>query len=68
MDHAQLHHDHGQWMYPPDATTRMAGLIRSGLVDLNEFHVTAFDLDDANEAVADAAAHAGPFRMTVLRP
>lgn len=58
----------GQWMYPPNAALLMAGLIRAGLVDLDLFEVTTFDLDRANEAVAHAAAHAGPFRMTVIRP
>ena len=59
---------HGQWMYPPEAVVRLAALIRSGLLDLGNFDVTAFDLDDANDAVAHAAAHAGPFKMTVIRP
>jgi len=59
---------HGQWMYPPHAVPLMAGLIRSGLVRLDDFDVTTFDLEDANQAVAHAAANAGPFRMTVLRP
>ena len=59
---------HGQWMYPPEATVRLVGLIRSGLLDLHHFDVTAFDLDDANEAVAHAAANASPFKMTVIRP
>ena len=58
----------GQWMYPPHAATLMAGLIRSGLVDLDHFEITAFGLDRANEAVAHAAAHSGPFRMTVIQP
>lgn len=58
----------GKWMYPPEAVTRMAGLIRAGLLDLGVFDVTTFRLDEANEAVAHAAAHGGPFRMTVLRP
>jgi alcohol dehydrogenase len=59
---------HGQWMYPPHAALLMAGLIRAGLVDLDLFEVTTFDLDRVNEAVAHAAAHAGPFTMTVIRP
>lgn len=59
---------HGQWMYPPDATIRMARLIRSGLLDLDNFEVTAFDLEDANAAVAHAATHSGPFKMTVIQP
>jgi alcohol dehydrogenase len=58
----------GQWMYPPHAATLMAGLIRSGLVDLDHFEVTAFGLDRANEAVAHAAANSGPFKMTVIEP
>jgi alcohol dehydrogenase len=58
----------GQWMYPPHAATLMAGMIRSGLVDLDQFEITAFGLDRANEAVAHAAADSGPFRMTVIRP
>ncbi|MFM0566062.1 zinc-binding dehydrogenase [Paraburkholderia sediminicola] len=58
----------GKWMYPPEAVTRMTGLIRAGLLDLGHFDVTTFALDDANEAVAHAAANGGPFRMTVVRP
>jgi alcohol dehydrogenase len=58
----------GQWMYPPHAAIRMAAMIRAGLIDLGQFKVTAFALDRANEAVAHAAAHAGPFRMTVIQP
>jgi alcohol dehydrogenase len=59
---------YGQWMYPSDATTRMVGLIRSGLLNLNNFDVKTFNLDDANEAVAHAAANSGPFKMTVIQP
>jgi alcohol dehydrogenase len=58
----------GQWMYPPHATILMTGLIRSGLVSLDQFAVTAFGLDDANAAVAHAARDSGPFRMTVIQP
>jgi len=59
---------HGQWMYPPHATTLMVGMIRSGLVNLDDFDITTFDLEDANKAVAHAAANSGPFKMTVIRP
>jgi alcohol dehydrogenase len=58
----------GQWMYPREANLRMINLIRSGLVDLNNWQVTEFDLADANKAVAHAAAESGPFKLTVLRP
>ena len=53
---------------PPEATTLMVGLIRGGLVKLEDFDVTTFDLDQANQAVAHAAAHSGPFKMTVIQP
>jgi NADPH:quinone reductase-like Zn-dependent oxidoreductase len=58
----------GAWMYPPEATIRLVGLIRSGLLRLDHFEATTFDLDHANDAVAHAAANGGPFRMTVIRP
>ncbi|WP_321925016.1 zinc-binding dehydrogenase [Paraburkholderia guartelaensis] len=58
----------GKWMYPTHAVTLMAGLIRGALLDLGHFDVTTFALDDANEAVAHAAANGGPFNMTVIRP
>jgi hypothetical protein len=74
LDHAELRimrnciTIHGQWLYPPEAPARMVGLVRSGLLALDQFAVTEFDLDHANEAVAHAAVNGGPFRMTVLRP
>jgi NADPH:quinone reductase-like Zn-dependent oxidoreductase len=59
---------HGVWMYPPEATFRLVGLIRAGLLRIDHSEATTFDLDHANEAVAHAAAHAGPFKATVIRP
>lgn len=59
---------HGVWMYPPDATTRLVGLIRSGLLRLDHKEITTFDLDHANEAVAHAAANSGPFQATAIVP
>lgn len=58
----------GQWMYPPDATTRLVGLIRAGLLSLDDFQATVFSLEQVNEAVAHASADSGPFRMTIVRP
>ena len=58
----------GQWMYPRDAIPRVVALIQSGLIDTGQFEVAAFALDDANDAVAHAAANSGPFRLTVIRP
>ncbi|WP_027523843.1 zinc-binding alcohol dehydrogenase family protein [Bradyrhizobium sp. Ec3.3] len=59
---------HGVWMYPPDAAVRLVALVRAGLLRLDHYETTEFDLDHANEAVAHAAAHAAPFKMTVIRP
>ncbi len=59
---------HGVWMYPPDAATRLIALVRAGLLRLDHYETTDFDLDHANEAVAHAAANAGPFKLTVIRP
>jgi threonine dehydrogenase-like Zn-dependent dehydrogenase len=59
---------HGVWMYPPEAAIRLISLIRAGLIDLDQFEAVSFDLDHANEAVAHAAAHSGPFKMTVIKP
>ena len=43
-------------------------MVRAGLIDLHQFELSEFALDDANAAVAHAAAHAGPRQLTVLRP
>jgi alcohol dehydrogenase len=43
-------------------------LIRAGLLDLDHFAATAFPLEQVDQAVAHAAANAGPFLMTLLRP
>jgi len=59
---------HGVWLCPPDAATRLSALIRSGLLQLDHYDVTRFDLDHANEAAAHAAANAGAFKMTVIKP
>jgi alcohol dehydrogenase len=58
----------GQWMYPRTAIPQMIRLIRNGVFDIGHEHVTTFSIDDANEAVAHAAAHPGPFDRTVLVP
>ena len=58
----------GQFMYPREAVARMVGLVRGGLLDLVQYEMTEFGLDDVNAAVAHAAANAGPLGLTVLRP
>ena len=66
-----MHNDvtvRGKWMYPRDAVPRMIRLVREGLVDLAQFELSEFGLDDANRAIAHADATAGPLRLTVIRP
>ncbi len=58
----------GQWMYAPDAVSRIAGLIHSGLLDLRRFSLTEFPLSEANEAVTYASVNTRPFSLTVIRP
>ena len=59
---------HGVWMYPPEAVTRLVNLVRGGLLSLDHFEITTFDLDHANEAVAHAAINAAPFQKTIILP
>lgn len=58
----------GQWMYPPWAAAHMVALVRAGLIDLDQFAVTKFSLDRANDAVEHAATHTGLFELTALTP
>ena len=58
----------GKWMYPPEAPRKLAALIRSGLLRLDGKETTVFSLDQANEAVAHAAANSAPSQMTVICP
>ncbi|RZK51810.1 MAG: alcohol dehydrogenase [Hymenobacter sp.] len=58
----------GQYVCPRDAPARMLALVRAGLLSLDELEFSYFPLDQANEAVAHAAATAGPFRYTVIAP
>lgn len=58
----------GQWMYSRESITRLVGLVRAGLLRLEEFSVTTFKLEDVNQAIEYAAAHSGPFRGSVVCP
>jgi alcohol dehydrogenase len=58
----------GQWMYPRTANHRLIQLIRSGVLTLDHERITTFPLAQANEAVAYAAEHSGPFDRAVLLP
>jgi alcohol dehydrogenase len=58
----------GQWMYPREAVHRIVKLVRSSQISLDHVAVTRFPLEQVNEAVAHAAANAGPFKITVVCP
>jgi alcohol dehydrogenase len=57
----------GQWMFPRAAAPGLVSLARSGLLDLSQYQVTEFPLDEVNQAVAHAAGDK-PFSLTVVRP
>lgn len=58
---------HGQWMFPTTAGPRLAALARAGLLDLGQYEISEFGLDQVNEAVTHAAEHGGPFKMTAVK-
>jgi alcohol dehydrogenase len=55
-------------MYERESIGRLVGLVRTGLLRLEESDITSFALDRVNEAIAHAAAGAGPFKATVICP
>src|ERR1700761_3357629 len=57
----------GQWMFPRAAAPDLVSLARAGLLDLRQYQVAEFSLDEVNEAVAHAAGDK-PFSLTVVRP
>lgn len=59
---------HGVWMYPQHAVSSLIKMVQCGLLSLDHFEVTAFDLDHANEAVVHAAENSAPFMQTVIKP
>lgn len=58
----------GQWMYSRASIGRLVGLVRAGILKLDASRVVPFSLEQVNEAIAHAAAHAAPFEGTVLCP
>lgn len=58
----------GKWMYPREAVVQMVRMMRSGLIDPGLFDLKEFPLEQANQAVAFAAEHKSPLRLTVIRP
>ncbi len=58
----------GQWMYPREAIFRLVTLVKSGMLDTRIYDVAEFPLAKIKQAIEHAAATAGPFTKTVLRP
>lgn len=58
----------GMWMYNRETLPELIGMVRSGLLSLDSFEMSVFKLEQVTEAVAAAAANAGPFKMTVITP
>jgi alcohol dehydrogenase len=56
----------GNWMYSRAPIARVIGLVHAGLLSLDNQELTTFPLTKVNEAIEHAAAHAGPFRATLL--
>ena len=57
----------GQWMYPREAIPRLIAMVSNGLIELNLYDVTEFELASIDDAIAHAANTSGPFNKTVLR-
>ncbi len=58
----------GQWMYRREAPQQLIPIIKSGLLSLDLFKISEFDLEDINEAIEYAANDKGAFRLTVIKP
>ena len=58
----------GQWMYLRAAIGRLVALVRAGVLQLDASSITSFGLEQVNEAITHAGAHAAPFEATVICP
>lgn len=58
----------GQWMYPRTAPQKMVSLIKSGLLSLDNYHISQFGLEAINEAVEHAGKEKGAYQLTVIKP
>jgi len=58
----------GQWLAPRTANASLIALARAGLLDLDQFAVTEFGLDDIAGALDHAAGLTTRFALTVVRP
>lgn len=58
----------GQWMYPREIIPDCIALIRNGLLQLDQFTVAEFAIENIQAAITHASKHAGAFNLTVVRP
>ena len=58
----------GQWMYAREAPQQLIAIVKSGLLSLELFKISEFDLDNINNAIEYAAKEKGAFKLTVVRP
>ncbi|WP_430231423.1 hypothetical protein [Paraburkholderia tropica] len=57
----------GQWMYPREVIHDCIALVRSGLLQLEQFALAEFAIEDIDRAIEHASGHAGAFNLTVVR-
>ena len=58
----------GQWLAPRTANASLIALARAGLLELDQFAVTEFGLDDITGALDHAAGLTTRFALAVVRP
>lgn len=58
----------GQWMYTREAVYNLIALVKSGLLSLDHYDISAFELNNVNEAIEYAATRGGAFKLTVIKP
>jgi len=56
----------GQWMYKKEAPAHLIKLANSGLLSLDEYDITTFNLEEVNSAVQYAADQKNAFNLAVI--
>jgi len=58
----------GAWMYSAVAPLKLARLVKSGQLDLRQWRITKFKLEQINDALHNSATDKRPFSLTVVNP
>ncbi|WP_428242705.1 quinone oxidoreductase family protein [Gynuella sp.] len=58
----------GTWMYSSDTPVKLVRLVKSGLLNLQQWRVTKFPLNQIDAALHFAAVDQEPFTLTVVEP